>query len=362
MTTNTGRYCEVAMPGRDSVVDGPRTLPNNWVDYQGNSQKNLNDLDVWNNKGTDGKKSLYDVGWYPYVENDSGSPGGSTYYDRSLSDFTINADTVSRDAIYTQWSIDRVKESKISDVFIQLDQWTTNERAINQKIDQYVRDETEWATNTQIDIEVQTDWNTVANYDTTKPDPLTLPNSYVGKSYVTQGLRLTSENQAATGSGQPAIWDQVIVDNFIAGNRNAADDSSNATAPVKPVYQIRQPVANVSEKFNRVVIWRYDVDDPNPALRRSYAMEMRNRQDSRDLYIFSYTNSTYLTWRKFEDQGNGVWYLEATSAERQYVDTDMSFIFSYGTNPAVEADYFTDRVEFPAGVQVKQILVAWDSV
>jgi len=78
------------------------------------------------------------------------------------------------------------------------------------------------------------------------------------------------------------------------------------------------------------------------------------------LYVFSYTNCTYLTWNQFVQQSDGTWWFEATAAEMQYTDTDMGFIFSYGTNPAVEADYFTDRVEFAAGVDQQDLLVAWD--
>ena len=156
-------------------------------------------------------------------------------------------------------------------------------------------------------------------------------------------------------------WDQAELNSFVSANNLAANDSSDATAPVQPDYKLRQGVGVPSEQFNRIIIYRESRDDPNPALQTTYKMILTSRQDARNIYVFSYTNSTYLTWRLFEDYGDGTWRLEATPAEWQYVPGDMAFIFSYGTNPAVEADYFTERVEFPAGVQEKQILVAWDT-
>ncbi len=356
MTTNTGQYCEVNTPDRDTVLDGPRRLPKSWVDHDGNSLKNLNNSDVWSDA------DLLDVGWYPYVENDNPPAESSNYYDRSLSDFQVNADNVSRDAIYTQWDIDRVKGSKNSELESQIRQYSTNDQALNEKVLEYVRDDSQWVADRQSELYRITDWDEAADYDTSKPSVLPLSNTYKGAAYVDQGLKLTAQNDAAVSSGQTAIWDQAIVNTFIATNRLAAEDSSGATEPLDPVYQIRQPISKVSEQYNRITIWREHRDDPNPALQTTYKMQMRNRQDSRNLYIFSYTNGTYLTWRVFEDQGNGVWALEATPAEWQYVPGDMNFIFSYGTNPAVETDYFTDRVEFPAEVSEKNILVAWDLV
>ncbi len=355
MTTNTNDYCLVNTPQRDTVLEGPKRLPQNWQASDGTWHYNLNNDDVW----TDADRRT--IGWYPYTENDTGSPGGSPYYDRTLSDFSINANDVSRDAIYTQWDIERVKSSKNDELESQVDQYTFNDGAINEKAAEYVRNDVEWVAERQGELARITDWQQAADFDTTKPQQLLLTNSFVGASYVRQGLALTERNQASIAAGQGEIWEQAEINTFVSENRTAAEDSSNATAPRKPGYKIRQPIANVSEQFNRVIIYRFDVDDPNPALRRSYAMQLKNRQDNRNLYIFSYTNGTYLTWRLFELQADGVtWYLDATPAERQYVDTDMNFIFSYGTNPAVEADYFTDRISFPAGVETKNILVAWD--
>ena len=358
MATNTGLYCEVNLPQRDTVLDGPRTLPQNYTDQNGNSQKNVNNTDVWNDQGTDGRNSLYDIGLYPYVENDTGAP--NQYYDRSLSDFSVNADNVSRDAIYTQWDIELVKADKNVELEEQITIYSTNDQAVNEKVLRYIRDDVQWVADKQAELARITDWQQAADFDTTKPSILPLSNTYKGASYVDQGLDLTGKNQAAVAAGQSEIWPQAEINTWVTANRTAAEDSSGSTPVQDPSYRFRQGVAKVSERFNRIIIWREARDDPNPALRTTYKMQMRNRQDSRDLFIFSYTNGTYLTWRKFEDQGNGVWALEATPAEWQYVPGDMAFIFSYGTNPAVEADYFTDRVEFPAGVTEKNILVAWD--
>ena len=354
MSINTGPYCEVKLPERDSVLSGPERLPQNYKDQNGNWNMNVWDDTAWSDS------DRVSIGLYPYVENDTGSPG--EYYDRSLSDFTIHADYVSRDAIYTQWPIEQVKDSKNRELEDQITVYSHNDNAVNPKTVEYVRNDAQWVADKQAQLARITDWNEAAAFDTTKPQVLPLSNSYIGRSYVDQGVDLTAKNQASVDAGQGEIVPQAELNAFITANRNAADDSSNSTAPQKPGYRIRQPIANNSEQFNRIIIWREARDDPNPALRTTYKMQMRNRQDARDLYIFSYTNGTYLTWRKFEDQGNGVWALEATPAEWQYVPLDMAFIFSYSTNPAVEAEYFTDRVEFPAGVSEKNILVAWDPV
>ena len=336
-------YCYVE---NNAVVGVPRTLPQTW-----NNISNFNALD---------DPTLLAYGWYPYVLVDSGYPG--TYYDRTLSAFQIQSTEVVQTAIYTQWTIERLKNFKNGELENQIINYTTNERSINPKIDDYVNDDAEWFAGEQAKLARLTDWQNVADFDTTKPSPLVLPNSYVGASYVRQGVQLTAQNSAATDAGLDPVWDQITINNFISSNQLAADDSSNSVSPVQPTYEIRQGIAVPSEQFRRVIIYRESRDDPNPALRTTYKMLLLNRQDSRDLYIFSYTNTTYLAWHKFEDTGNGEWRLEASPAEWQYVPGDMAFIFSYGTNPAVEADYFTDRVEFPAGVSEMNILVAWDTI
>ncbi len=349
---NESFYCLVNIPTADTVLEGPRILPENHYD---GINMNLRNQTLWPDS------ELLTIGWYPYVESDAGAPG--PYYDRSLSDFVVNPTNVVRNAIYTQQDIETVKRSKDADLQIQLRQYTTNEAAINPKVQQYVQDDTKWYTDQQAALARLTVWDDVANFNTAKPSDLNtvLPNSYVGQSYVEQGLSMQAQNDAATAQTLAAPWDQTELNAFISGNNAAANDPSDATAPVRPGFRLRQGVGVPSEQFNRVVIYREARDDPNPALQTTYKMILTNRQDARNIYIFSYTNSTYLTWRLFEDAGDGTWRLEATPAEWQYVPGDMSFIFSYGTNPAVEADYFTDRVEFPAGVQTKQVLVAWDS-
>ena len=353
MTINTNPYCLVNVPTANAVLEGPRTLPQNWQDPGGQWHMNLNNNAVW----TDAQRIA--IGWYPYVESDTGAPG--PYYDRSLSDFVINPANVVRNAVYTQWEIERVRTAKNAELEAQISIYTLNDSAINPKVTDYINDDVKWVADKQAELARLTVWADVANFVTTKPAKLVLPNSYVGASYVRQATALTAQNKAATDSSLPAIWDQTIINSFATANQAAANDSSNNTAPVQPVFQIRQGVAVPSEQFNRIVIYRFDRDDPNPALRRSFAMRMTNRQDARNLYVFTYTNSTFLAWHLFELQPDGTtWFWEAFSSEWQYTDTDMGFIFSYGTNPAVEADYFTDRVDFPAGVDQQNIIVAWD--
>lgn len=351
---NDGLYCLVNIPTANTVLEGPRRLGRNEQGANGNWYYNTDDPTKWPDA------QLLAIGWYPYIESDPGAP--DLYYDRVLSDFIINPTTVSRNATYMQWDIERVKRLKDGELESQIRIYGTNEAAINPKVQEYVRDDTKWYSSQQAELARLTVWDDVANFDTAKPVDLNtvLPNSYVGQSYVEQALSMQAQNDAAAAQGLAAPWDQAELNAFVSGNNAAANDPSDATAPVQPGYKLRQGVGVPSEQFNRVVIYREARDDPNPALRTTYKMILTDRQDARNIYIFSYTNSTYLTWRLFEDAGDGTWRLEATPTEWQYVPGDMAFIFSYGTNPAVEADYFTDRVEFPAGVQTKQVLVAWD--
>ncbi len=300
-------------------------------------------------------------GVYPYVENDNPPAEHAEYYDRSLTDEQVNADNVSRDAVYTQWDIEDVKADKNLELESQLTEYSTNQLSLNEKVKEYVRNDVQWLADRQGELARIDDWQTAADYDTSKPDVLPLSEDYKGASYVAQGLELTAQNQAAAGAGQPERWDQAEVNTFVAANRVAAEDTSGGTPAMRPSYRLRQGIANVSEQFNRVTVFRYDVDDPNPALQRSFSMEMRNRQDSRNIYVFVYTNNIYLGWRLFEDQGDGVWRWDAHSSMKQYTDTDLNFIMSYGANPAVESDYFTDQIEYAAGVDEKDILVAWDT-
>ena len=352
---NEGLYCLVNVPAADTVLEGPRKLNQNERGADGTWYYNTNNPAQWSDV------QLLAIGWYPYVESDPGAPG--PYYDRTLSAFIINPTTVSRNATYTQWEIDRVRQNKDQELESQLRQFTVNEDSINPKVQQYVQDETKWYSDQQAELARLDVWDDVAAFDTTKPSNLrtVLPNSYQGQSYVEQGLAMEVQNSAAVAQGLTAPWDPTELAAFITANELAAADTSDATAPVQPGYKLRQGIGVPSEQFNRIIIYREARDDPNPALRTTYKMILTNRQDARNIYVFSYTNSTYLTWRLFEDAGDGTWRLEATPAEWQYVPGDMAFIFSYIANPAVEAEYFTDRVEFPAGVQTKQILVAWDT-
>ncbi len=351
---NEGQYC-LSEDGL-AVTEGPRKLPQNWTSpttWQG--YQNLNNGTSWTDE------NLLTIGWYPYQLNDTPPAQYAEYYDRTLSDFDIQADHVEQTAIYTQWDIEQVKEYKNQELEAQVVQYSANEVAVNPKANDYINDDAKWLVDEQAKLARESDWNTVAGYDTTKPTVLSLPNDYVGRSYVAQGAALSTENEIARNNGLQEPWQQTEVDAFIAANKPAADDSSGTTEPVQPTYKLRQGVAKVSEQASRIVIYRFDVDDPNPALQRNYGMKLLNRQDSRDLYVFSYTGLTYLTWNKFEDLGNGTWGFEGQPAEQQYTDTDLGFIFSYGTNPAVEADYFTDRVDFEAGVDQINIIVAWDT-
>lgn len=351
---NEGLYCLVNIPTADTVVQGPQILPQNYQAPNGTWYYNINNEDIWPDA------QLITIGWYPYVLVDTGSPG--PYYTRSLSGFNVQAANVTQTAIYTQWPIEQVRAIKNGELEQQITEYTANEVAAEPKISEYVANETEWLFDQQAELARLEVWQDVADFDTTKPEILPLSNDFVGRSYVTQGEKLSTENTNATNAGLAEPWDSVAVADFITANKLAGDDISGNTPPVQPTYVLRQGIAVPSEEFNRVTIYRYQQPNANPALQTNYRMVMTNRQDARDLYIFSYTNGTYLTWHKFEDQGNGKWQLEGHSAEWQYVPADMGFIFSYGTNPAVEADFFTERVEFEAGIAQKNILVAWDKV
>jgi hypothetical protein len=347
---NTGKYCWV---DQGAVVQGPRLLPQNWQDPNtGQWYFNLNNEAAWSDP------QLLTIGWYPYVLVDAGAPG--PYYTRTLSDFQVQATEVVQTATYEQWPIEQVRETKNEEMVRQITQYRTNELAANPKVSDYVEDDAKWLTDQQAELARLDEWQDVADFDTTKPSVLILPNNYVGKRYVEDGVKLTAQNDAATSSGLEAPWDQAIVDDFITANKIAADDNSGGTVPTEPTFEIRQGVAVPSEESARIVIYRYQQENANPALQTNYKMRLLNRQDNRPLYVFSYTGITYLAWHQFEDLGGGTWGLEGHSSEWQYVPGDMAFIFSYGTNPAVEADFFTSRVEFPAGIEQQNIFVAWD--
>lgn len=357
---NEGQYCLVNIPTADTVLEGPRVLPQNHYD---NIHMNIrNEVNYPDSR-------LLALGWYPYVENDAGPPG--QYYDRQLSGFTINPTNVSRDVIYTQWDISRVRESKNFELEIQLVEYSVNEQALNPSVLEYVRDDAEWLAIEQSNLARITDWNAAAAFDTTKPSVLALPNSYVGEKNVRQGNALTKENQAAAETGATVKWDQPTINSFVVANQTAADDPSNSTSPQMPNYKIRQGVGVVSEQFRRIIVWRFDVEgEADPNLDRSMAMRIFNRQDTRDLFTFIYTNagSTYLGWKKFvKVNGNWEWKLEKDTGGGQgdgsimtWTDSDIAFILSYSNNPAVEADWFTSPIQFPAGVEQRNILVAWD--
>lgn len=353
MSVNNKLYCLVNIPVRDTVLSGPAKLPS---EYQG--YKNLNNPSVWPDD------RLLTIGFYPYIESDAGPPAeNGEYYTRSLSDFVINPTTVVRNAIYTQWPIAQVRGVKNQELENQIRVFSLNDSAFNPKVAEYIRDDGEWVSQKQGDLARLTDWADVASFNTDKPMVVVLRNSYVGASYVRQGEELTARNQAALASGQSEIWPQAQINSWVTANKAAADDPSNLTSVQKPPYGFRQGVSNPNEQFNRIDIWRVFNDDPNPANQTTYKMTMTNRQDSRDLYVFSYVNGTYLAWHKFEDlDGDNVWTLEAHSSEWVWVPNDMKFIYSYVANEAEESYYFTDEVLFPAGVQTETILVAWDPV
>ena len=346
-----------------TVLDGPRTIPSTWTDpATGVTYTNFDKL-------TD--PQLLSFGWKPYSENDPGSPG--VYYTRTLSAFNVTATNVTRDVVYTPWDIEDIKRSKVTELEQQIIQYTTNQLSSNPKVSEYVRNDEEWLAEQEMALARLTDWQQVADFDTVKPQVMTLANQFVGRSFVRQGTELTAQNQSDEGSGLTARWDQPTINSFIAANQAAANDPSNSTPPVSPTSVIRQGVATVSEQFNRILIWRFDVEgETDPNLDRSMAMQMTNRQDNRDIYAFIYTGAgaTYLGWKLFEDQGNGVWkwFLDKGTPEAGdgaimiWTDSDIAFILSYGANPAVEADHFTDMIQFPAGVEEKLIRVAWDPV
>ena len=278
--------------------------------------------------------------------------------------FNIQTTEVTQTAVYTQWTIDRLSSTKLFELDIQIQQYSANQLSINTKIQEYVINEAKWVADNQAAIARIDDWNTLAAYDTAKPAVLILPNNFIGEGFIRQGQALTAENQAATGSGLPAPWDQTQIDSFISANQPAANDVTGATSPVNPTFELRQGIATVSEQFNRIIINRFDRDDPIPAQRRAWRLDMFNRQDSRDLFVFHYLTATdtYLDWDLFQDLGNGQWGFVVDNALYQYTDNDLYMIFSYSNVPSVQQDWFTDKVYFDAGQETINVLVAWDPV
>ncbi len=340
-------YCYVE---NDVVVTGPRGLPSTW--------KNISNFDNLSDS------ELLLLGWYPYVEHDPGSPG--SFYNPVYSDFVIGATEVTRTVTYEQWAIDDIRQFKDDEMSTQLREYTTNEHVINPKIAEYIKDDAKWFSDEQGNLVRLTDWDAVANYNTAKPEKMVLPYNYVGQSYVNQGVALSAANQDALDNGLPEPWDQIAVDELIAANRPAAEDSSGATSPVHPDFKTRQGVAVVSEQFNRIVIYRFDTGSTDPNLDRSLGMRMRNRQDSRDLYCFPFEGAASLGWKQFKDLGNGVWGWEWSveeddAANMHRTDNDLHFILSYIANPTYQPGYFTKEIPFDSGVEQENILVSWDT-
>ena len=349
---NEGLYCWV---DNNAVVITQRKLPQNWQNPNtGEWYYNLNNEQVWSDA------QLLTIGWYPYVLVDAGAPG--EYYIRTLSDYSIQATEVVQTASYEQRPIEDVRQQKNFELQGQITIYEANQVAINPKINDYIANDAKWLADSQAELARLDTWQAVADFDSTKPAVLPLPNNFVGASYVKQGEQLTAENTSATNAGLDPPWNQTAVDDFITANKIAAEDNSGGTPPTEPNFELRQGIAVPSEQAARVILYRLSREDANPALQTTYKIRILNREDNRNLYVFSYTGLTYLTWHQFQDIGGGIWEVEAAAAEWQYVPGDMAFIFSYGANPAVEGDYFTDRVEFSAGVPQLNILVAWDSV
>ena len=358
MAINSGQYCEVNIPTADIVLSGPTLLPNSYVDYQSNSWKNLKEDTVWPDS------RLLTIGWYPYVEVDTPPLQYPEYYDRTLSAFNIQATEVTRTAQYIQWTIEELKNVKNLELESQITQYTTNQLSVNPKVQEYITNEAKWLADQQAAIARLDVWDDVAAFDTTKPSILVLPNNFIAEGYIRQGQTLTSENQSASGSGLAEPWDQTAVNAFISNNQPAANDVTGSTSPVEPTFELRQGIATINEQFNRIVIYRFDREDPIPSQRRAWAMDMFNRQDNRDLFVFSYlaATDTYLDWDLFQDKGNGQWGFVVDNALYQYTDNDLYFIFSYSNVPSVQQDWFTDKVYFDAGQEEINFLVAWDPV
>lgn len=353
------QYCYVT---NNTVETGPAGLPANWRDpVTGVPYGNLPAMQ---------DSALLVLGWYPYVEQDPGVPG--PYYTAEYADFVVNPTNVSRSISYIPWPIEQVRNIKNSELESQLEPYTFNDEAVNPHVREYVRDDVKWGMEQQANLTRLEDWAQVAAFDPDKPAVPVLPNSYLGDKYVRQGVALTGENQAYLDTGQPAPWDQTVIDSFVSANQVAAADSSDATAPQHPGYKIRQGIAKVGEEFRRLLLVRFNVvGETDPTLDRSMRMRIPNRQDTRDLYTLIFTDAgvTFLGAQRFEKvNGNWEWVLvKDAPAERdllimQNVDTDLAIVLSYGENPAVEADWFTDKIQFPAGVEQMDIFASWDPV
>lgn len=346
MTINTGQYC-LLNAARDAVVQGPQLLPQNWGIYL-----NINNSDNYSDN------NLRSIGWYPYTLIDSGYPSPTDAYDRSLDPFVIGALEVTQTATYSQRDIDEVRQIRNA----QLEQnrrldITFFDSVIDDLVRYQITDMEEWIATEQNNLAILTDWNAVANFQTIAPLVLELNNQYVAQQYQEQGASLTAVNQAAIGSGQAAPYDQVEIDAFVTANEPAASDPSGTTAPVKPDYKLRQAIANVSEQ--RSIIWIYRTDSD-----QFLELALTNRQDARDLYTFYYLAAgTYLFWAKFEQdpQNPQRWIARSPAGQGHNVSQDVKLRLSYSTNPAVEADLFTDDLLFDAGQAPLKTVVRWDT-
>ncbi len=354
MPQNTALYCQV---DAGTVVVTQRKLNQNEKDVNGAWHYNVNDTNLYDND-----RLRTEVDFYPYLLIDSGPPGPSGYT-RTLDPYVITATHVTQTAIYTQIPIDDLRKQKAGELERQVTQYSANQVAADNLIANNVRSQIGWVETKTIELLALTDWQSVADFDTQMPDVLPISNTTQGASYVEQGLVMQTQNDSAENAGLAAPWDKTKLASHISSNEQAAKDATGATPVVHPDFSLRQGSVTPADRFSNLLIYRSMRQyDGRPSPDPSVEMALFHKEDTRPLYCFLYLQAgTYLEWIEFTHWANGTWRANSSVNVLSWVNSDMKFIFSYGTNPAVQQDYFTNEILFDAGSVPLTLRIRWDT-
>ena len=336
MTINTEKHCEVNIPNRDTVLVDPFTLPQNFKDQTGKWHYNF-----WDDARYSEADRLL-LGVYRYVLNDLGPT--DQYQDRTLSSYTITANTVEQDAIYTDWDIDRVKEAKRNELNAQIPRYAGWEISANADNDLEVKDKVQWNKERLIVLSEITDLQTAKGFDTTLPDPLTLENSYVGARQAIQGEKIFNEDFVRVDSGGSSLITPEV-QAWQNNNYAAKDDPANGIAVTDAPSLIRQQVNQLNEYRSLVEIERTEWVAPDPWPGHGIIATIR-RDDARQILFLWYDeNGQYQYWKQFQEIQDGIWQVETDVGQRWAQPETFNFTLNYTT-----ATEFTNQILVPASV------------
>ncbi len=321
-------YCVVE---NGQVVDGPRSVPEQWVGAPG----------IVNfHKLTDAQLLTY--GWYPYILDDIGAP--DEYYDRGLSDFDIQATQVVQAAVYTSWTIERVKEDKTGELRGHIPSYLGSEISADTDKDFEVKDISEWSKNRIVTLGNVTDLTAAKNFDTSLPDLIPLPNSYLGARQASQGEQVFLEESVRNDVAATAFSDPEVKA-WQLQNYQAKDDVTNATGVIDAPAIIRQNVNQANEYSGVVEVRRFEWTDQDSWPGHGIIATLR-RSDVRDVLFTWYDEAgVYQYWKQFVETSDGVWQVETDPGQRWSNPETFQFTLNYNT-----VTEFTNRTTMPSTV------------